>query len=41
MDKRWNELAKVLVHYSVGLQKGERLLITMMETETWPLSAVR
>jgi len=38
MDKRWNELAKVLVHYSVALQKGERLLITMMETETWPLA---
>ena len=38
MDKRWNELAKVLVNYSVGLQKGERLLITMMDTETWPLA---
>ena len=38
MDKRWSELAKVLVNYSVGLKKGEKLLITMMEIETWPLA---
>lgn len=38
MDKRWTDLAKVLVNYSVGLKKGEKLLITMMETETWPLA---
>lgn len=38
MDKRWNELAKILVNYSVCVQKGEKVLITMMETETWPLA---
>ena len=38
MDPRWHALAKVLVHYSIGLKRGEKLLITMMETETWPLA---
>lgn len=38
MDKRWKELAGILVNYSVGVKKGERLLITMMEPETEPLA---
>ena len=38
MDKRWRELADILVNYSVGVQKGDRVLITMYETETAPLA---
>lgn len=38
MDNRWNELAKVLVGYSLKVKPGERVLITMMETETMPLA---
>jgi len=38
MDKRWKELADVLVNYSVGVQPGDKVLITMMETETWDLA---
>ena len=38
MDERWTELAKVLVNYSVKVQPGDRVLITMMETDTYPLA---
>jgi len=38
MDRRWNELANVLVNFSVCAGKGDRVLITMMEVETWPLA---
>lgn len=38
IDQRWNELADILVNYSVGVKKGEKVLITMMETDTWPLA---
>ncbi len=38
MDKRWMELAKVLVNYSVAVKPGDKVLITMMETDTWPLA---
>jgi len=37
MDKRWNELARILVNYSTGVQCGERVMIAMVETETLPL----
>jgi aminopeptidase len=37
-DPRWNELAKVLITYSTATQPGEKVLITMMETETLPLT---
>lgn len=37
MDKRWRDLANTLVNYSVSVQAGERVLITMMETHTSPL----
>lgn len=38
MDKRWNELANILVNYSVEVKPGDRVLITMMETETEALA---
>ncbi len=37
-DKRWNQLAEILVNYSTGIKHGERALITMMEVETFPLA---
>ena len=37
-DRRWSELAEILVNYSTGTQAGDRLLITMMEPETFPLA---
>ncbi|MGB9619099.1 MAG: aminopeptidase, partial [Armatimonadota bacterium] len=36
-DPRWQQLAEILVHYSTGTRPGERVLITMMEVETFPL----
>lgn len=38
MDQRWKDLAKVLVNYSVEVKKGDKVLITMMEVETWDLA---
>lgn len=38
MDKRWHELAEILVNYSVEVKKGDRVMITMLETETEPLA---
>lgn len=37
-DPRWNQLADVLVNYSTGVKTGDRVLITMMEVETFPLA---
>jgi aminopeptidase len=37
MKNPWEELAKILVNYSTKTKPGEKLLITMMETETFPL----
>lgn len=36
-DKRWNEVAKVLVDYSTNTSEGDRVLIIMREPETFPL----
>ncbi len=36
-DPRWMQLADILVNYSARTQPGERVFITMMETETLPL----
>jgi len=36
-DPRWNQLADILVNYSTKTKAGERVFITMMETETLPL----
>lgn len=37
MDKRWKRLGKVLINYSTGVQPGERVMIAMIEPETYPL----
>ncbi|MFA9404039.1 MAG: aminopeptidase, partial [Anaerolineales bacterium] len=37
-DPRWQQLADVLVNYSTGTKKGEKVLITMMEETTFPLT---
>ena len=37
-ENRWNRLADILVNYSTGTKKGDRVLITMMETDTFPLA---
>jgi aminopeptidase len=37
-DLRWQKLADILVNYSTAVKKGERVLITMMEIETFPLA---
>ena len=38
IDSRWEQLADILVNYSTSTGPGERVLITMMETDTWPLA---
>jgi aminopeptidase len=37
-DPRWDQLANVLVNYSTGVKKGDHVLITMMEIDTFPLA---
>ncbi len=37
MDKRWYELADILVNYSTEVKPGERVMISMRETHTLPL----
>lgn len=37
-DPRWSQLGDILVNYSTRVQTGERLLITMMEADTLPLT---
>lgn len=36
-EERWQRLAEVLVHYSTGVAKGDRVVIIMRETDTLPL----
>ena len=38
LDPRWEQLADILVNYSTTTGSGDRVLITMMETDTWPLA---
>ncbi|MBW7886034.1 MAG: aminopeptidase [Caldilineaceae bacterium] len=38
MDKRWRQLADILVNYSVKVAPGERVMIAMGEVETFPLT---
>lgn len=38
MDKRWNELGKILVNYSMQVKPGEKVMIAMGELETYPLT---
>jgi aminopeptidase len=37
VDPRWLELAEILVGYSTAVRPGDRVLITMVEPETFPL----
>jgi aminopeptidase len=37
MDKRWYQLADILVNYSTEVKAGERVMIAMRETHTLPL----
>ena len=37
-DKRWTALGESLINYSLNVQPGERLMIAMYETETYPLA---
>lgn len=39
MDRRWHELAEVLVNYSTAVQPGERVMIAMLELDAYPLAA--
>jgi aminopeptidase len=38
IDQRWVQLADILVDYSTQTRPGDRVLITMMELETFPLT---
>lgn len=37
MIKRWKQLGNLLVNYSMKVQSGERVMIAMVEKETYPL----
>ena len=37
MSKRWKQLGDLLVNYSMKVQSGERVMIAMVEKETYPL----
>lgn len=37
MDQRWQELAEILVGYSTVVGPGDRVMISMLEIETFPL----
>jgi aminopeptidase len=37
MDKRWKKLGNLLVNYSMKVQPGEKVMIAMVEKETYPL----
>jgi aminopeptidase len=38
IDNRWQQLAQILVNYSTRVQPNEKVLITMMENDTFPLT---
>jgi aminopeptidase len=37
LDKRWNDLADIIVNHSTQVKAGERVIISMRETHTFPL----
>jgi aminopeptidase len=37
-DKRWKQLGELLVNYSAEVQPGERVMIAMVELESFPLA---
>lgn len=38
MDKRWKQVGETLINYSTSVQPGERVMIAMVEPETFPLA---
>ncbi|UCF90443.1 MAG: aminopeptidase [Desulfobacterales bacterium] len=38
MDKRWKQLGDLLVNYSTEVKPGEKVMIAMVEPETYPLA---
>lgn len=38
VDPRWEQLAEILINYSTDTQHGDKVLITMIEVETFPLA---
>jgi aminopeptidase len=38
MDKRWKQLADMLVNYALQVKPGEKVMIAMGEVETYPLA---
>jgi aminopeptidase len=38
IDSRWEQLAEILVNYSTETRAGDKVLITMMELDTFPLA---
>ncbi len=38
MDLRWDQLADILVNYSTQTRPGDKVLITMLEVDTFPLA---
>ena len=37
-DKRWEKLGDSLINYSLGIKPGEKLMIMMLEVESYPLA---
>ncbi len=37
MDPRWKQLGEILINYSTEVKAGERVMIAMVEPETYPL----
>ena len=37
-DKRWKNLGESLINWSLQMKPGEKLMIAMYETETYPLA---
>lgn len=38
IDPRWHQLADILINYSTKTQPGDKVLITMLEVDTFPLA---
>jgi len=38
IDHRWKQLADILVYYSTDIRPGDKVLISMMEIDTFPLA---
>ena len=38
MDKRWKQLSDLLVNYSMEIKSGEKVMIAMVEMETYPMA---